>query len=70
MHMPSRRCRRRARRAEDVITHAVVDIDRWLMGKVERAALIGAFATNVVDRGQLGQHGVPRSVPASRSRQW
>ena len=32
-----------------VITHAVVDIDRWLKGKVERAAAIGAFGTNVTD---------------------
>lgn len=32
-----------------VITHAVVDIDRWLDGKAERAAVIGSFATNVTD---------------------
>ena len=32
-----------------VMTHAVVDIDRWLAGKTERAALIGTFATNVTD---------------------
>ena len=30
-----------------VITHAVVDIERWVNGKAERAATIGAFATNV-----------------------
>jgi hypothetical protein len=29
-----------------VLTHAVVDTDRWLKGKAERAAAIG---TNVVD---------------------
>ncbi len=29
-----------------VLTHAVVDIDRWLKGKAERAAAIGS---NVVD---------------------
>jgi hypothetical protein len=32
-----------------VITHAVVDIERWVNGKAERAATIGAFATNVTD---------------------
>ena len=32
-----------------VITHAVVDIDRWLAGKAERAAVIGPYATNVTD---------------------
>lgn len=29
-----------------VLTHAVVDIDRWLKGKAERAAAIGS---NVID---------------------
>lgn len=32
-----------------VITHAVVDVERWLKGKAERAAVIGAYATNVTD---------------------
>jgi hypothetical protein len=32
-----------------VITHAVVDVDRWLNGKAERAATISAFATEVTD---------------------
>jgi hypothetical protein len=32
-----------------VITHAVVDIERWLKGKDERAAAIGSFGTNVTD---------------------
>lgn len=32
-----------------VITHAVVDVERWLKGKAERAALISAFATHVTD---------------------
>ena len=32
-----------------VITHAVVDVERWLKGKAERAAAIGPFATNVTD---------------------
>ena len=32
-----------------VITHSVVDIDRWLTGKAERAADFAAFATNVTD---------------------
>ena len=32
-----------------VVTHAVVDIERWLKGKAERAASIGPFATNVTD---------------------
>jgi hypothetical protein len=32
-----------------VITHAVVDIERWLTGKAERAAVIGTFGTKVTD---------------------
>jgi hypothetical protein len=32
-----------------VVTHAVVDIERWLKGKQERAAHIGPYATNVTD---------------------
>jgi hypothetical protein len=32
-----------------VITHAVVDIERWLKGKHERTAAIGAADTNVTD---------------------
>ena len=32
-----------------VITHAVKDVDTWLGGKEERAAMIGLFATNVTD---------------------
>ena len=32
-----------------VITHAVVDVERWLQGKAERAAEFGPFATNVTD---------------------
>jgi hypothetical protein len=32
-----------------VITHAVVDIERWLQGKAERAAEFGPFATSVTD---------------------
>ncbi len=32
-----------------VVTHAVVDIERWLEGKAEPAELIGKWATNVVD---------------------
>jgi hypothetical protein len=32
-----------------VITHSVVDIDRWLNGKAERADAIGTVATNVTD---------------------
>ena len=32
-----------------VITHAVVDVERWLQGKAERAAAIGAAGSNVVD---------------------
>jgi hypothetical protein len=32
-----------------VITHSVVDIDRWLNGKAERAGAIGTVATNVTD---------------------
>jgi hypothetical protein len=32
-----------------VVTHSVVDIDKWLAGKAERAAAIGSFGTNVTD---------------------
>lgn len=32
-----------------VVTHAVVEIERWLQGKVERAAILGQYATNVTD---------------------
>lgn len=31
------------------MTHAVKDIETWLKGKEERAAVIGQFATNVQD---------------------
>jgi len=33
-----------------VLTHAVEDVERWLEGKAERAAAIGAAGTNVTDR--------------------
>ena len=33
-----------------VITHSVVDVEKWLEGKVERAAIVsGMGVTNVVD---------------------
>ena len=32
-----------------VLTHAVIDVERWLKGKEERAADIGAVGTNVTD---------------------
>ena len=32
-----------------VVTHAVVELDRWLQGKAERAEIIGKYATNVTD---------------------
>lgn len=32
-----------------VITHDVVDIDRWLDGHAERVAAIGAIGTDVTD---------------------
>ena len=32
-----------------VITHEVVDIERWLTGKDERAAAIGSVGTDVTD---------------------
>jgi len=32
-----------------VISHAVVDVDRWLTGKQERVEDIGAAGTNVTD---------------------
>ena len=35
--------------AKIVITHAVVDVERWLTGKAERAAVISRYATSVTD---------------------
>lgn len=35
--------------AKMVVTHAVVEVDRWLQGKAERAEVIGRYATNVTD---------------------
>ncbi|MFC5175172.1 hypothetical protein [Nocardioides taihuensis] len=32
-----------------VITHEVVDIERWLTGKAERAAALGSVGTDVTD---------------------
>ena len=32
-----------------VMTHAVVDVERWLGGKEARAAAIGAVGANVTD---------------------
>jgi hypothetical protein len=32
-----------------VITHDVVDIERWLEGKAERESIIGSIGSNVVD---------------------
>lgn len=32
-----------------VATHSVVDVERWLAGKSERAATIGPYATDVTD---------------------
>jgi len=32
-----------------VITHDVVDLQRWLAGKAERAEVISAIGSNVVD---------------------
>ncbi len=32
-----------------LVTHAVVDVERWLKGKTERAAVIGKYGTNVKD---------------------
>jgi hypothetical protein len=36
-----------------VITHAVVDVERWLNGNAERAAVVGAYATHVTDYGAM-----------------
>jgi len=35
--------------AKLLATHSVVDVDRWLGGKAERAASIGKYATDVTD---------------------
>jgi hypothetical protein len=32
-----------------VVTHAVVDIERWLQGKAERVEQLSGVATNVTD---------------------
>ena len=32
-----------------VATHSVVDVERWLAGKSERAAILGRYATEVTD---------------------
>lgn len=32
-----------------VITHAVVDIQRWLEGKAERQSALSTFGSNVID---------------------
>ena len=32
-----------------VMTHAVKDIETWLKGKEERAAVVGPYATNITD---------------------
>ncbi len=32
-----------------VVTHAVKDMETWLKGKAERAAVISAYATQVTD---------------------
>jgi hypothetical protein len=32
-----------------VVTHAVVDVERWLQGKDERVAAMSRFATGVTD---------------------
>jgi hypothetical protein len=32
-----------------VITHKVVDVERWLKGTAERASVISAYATQVTD---------------------
>ncbi len=32
-----------------VMTHAVVDVERWLKGKAERAAVVSRYATEVTD---------------------
>ncbi len=32
-----------------VLTHDVVDVERWLNGKSERAAAIGSIGSNVTD---------------------
>lgn len=32
-----------------VVTHAVVEVERWLAGKSERADTISAYATDVTD---------------------
>ena len=41
--------RRRLAMPKMVVTHAVVEVERWLQGKAERAEVIGRYATNVTD---------------------
>ena len=48
-----------------VITHAVVDIERWLAGKAERAATISAYATDVTDYVAMDGSNTSPSRPTS-----
>jgi hypothetical protein len=32
-----------------VATHSIVEVERWLAGKSERAAILGRYGTDVVD---------------------
>jgi hypothetical protein len=40
---------RRSSNAKGRVNHSVVDVERWLKGKAERAAAIGSAGTNVTD---------------------
>ena len=52
-----------------VMTHAVADVERWLKGKDERAAAIGAVATNSATchlaTKRSTPFGIPQGVPHS-----
>jgi hypothetical protein len=45
-----------------VVTHAVVNLERWLDGKAERAGQIGQWATNVTDYARLTAASPPVST--------
>jgi hypothetical protein len=46
---PSKGERTSSETCDSAITHPVVEVERWLKGKAERAASFGAVATNVQD---------------------
>jgi hypothetical protein len=48
-HQAGRRLAEEVDMPKVVMTHKVIEIERWLKGKEERAAAFAAYATNVKD---------------------